>query len=59
MIRICACESQPIVVEGLRKSLEEADDLELIGFATNTKAVLDIVLNGTPKVCLIDKAFGT
>jgi DNA-binding NarL/FixJ family response regulator len=59
MIRICACESQPIVVEGLRKSLEEADDLEFIGFATNTKAVLDIVLNETPKVCLIDKAFGT
>jgi DNA-binding NarL/FixJ family response regulator len=59
MIRICACESQPIVVEGLRKSLEEAEDLDFIGYATNTKAVLEMISKETPKVCLIDKAFGT
>jgi DNA-binding NarL/FixJ family response regulator len=59
MIRICACESQPIVVEGLRKSLEESTDLEFVGAATNTKAVLDLILKDLPKVCLIDKAFGT
>ena len=31
MIRVCACESQPIVVEGLRRSLEDLEDLEFVG----------------------------
>ncbi len=59
MIRICTCESQPIVIEGLRKSLDESEDLQFVGSAGNTKSVLELVLKESPKVCLIDKAFGT
>jgi len=59
MIRICTCESQPIVIEGLRKSLDESEDLQFVGSAGNTKSLLELVLKESPKVCLIDKAFGT
>lgn len=59
MIRVCACESQPIVVEGLRRGLEEAEDLDFVGSVNKLEILTDFVLKETPGVCLIDKAFGT
>ena len=59
MITIAACESQPIVVEGLRKSLESTKDLQFIGAVSTAKAALELVEEHKPSVCLIDKAFGT
>jgi len=59
MIRVCACESQPIVVEGLKRSLEGLEDLEFVGSVDNLRALFDLVAKDTPKVCLIDKSFGT
>jgi DNA-binding NarL/FixJ family response regulator len=59
MIHVIACETQPIVVEGLRKSLDESSDLKLVGAANDPKAFSELVAKESPKVCLIDKAFGT
>lgn len=59
MINVCACESQPIVIEGLRRSLQDADDLHFVGAVENPKEVTDLVSADEPSVCLIDKAFGT
>ena len=59
MITIAACESQPIVVEGLRRSLEGTKDLQFVGAAATAKAVIELVDQHKPSVCLIDKAFGT
>jgi DNA-binding NarL/FixJ family response regulator len=59
MINVVACETQPIVVEGLRKSLEEARDLQFVGAVSDPKALGELVEQHAPKVCLIDKAFGT
>ena len=59
MIRVCVCESQPIVVEGLKKSLQDAEDMEFSGSVDNPRALLDFVEKDSPKVCLIDKSFGT
>lgn len=59
MIRICACESQPIVVEGLKRSLEGVEDLEFVGSVNSLQELLELVVKESPKVCLIDKAFGT
>ena len=59
MIRVCVCESQPIVVEGLKKSLQDAEDMEFSGSVDNSRALLDFVEKDSPKVCLIDKSFGT
>ena len=59
MIRVCACESQPIVVEGLKRSLEGLEDLEFGGSVDNLASLFDLVAKDAPKVCLIDKSFGT
>ena len=59
MIRVCVCESQPIVVEGLKKSLQDAEDMEFSGSVDNPRELLDFVEKDSPKVCLIDKSFGT
>ena len=59
MIRVCACDSQPIVVEGLKSSLQGLEDLEFVGSVDNLPDLFDLVAKDTPKVCLIDKSFGT
>src|SRR5581483_11250244 len=59
MITIATCESQPIVVEGLRRSLEGTKDLQFVGSVATAKAAIELVEQQKPSVCLIDKAFGT
>ncbi len=59
MIRVCACETQPIVVEGLKSSLQAVEDLEFSGYVDNLTSLFDLVAKDSPKVCLIDKSFGT
>ena len=59
MIRVCACESQPIVVEGLKSSMQGLEDLEFGGCVDNLRSLFDLVEKDSPKVCLIDKSFGT
>ena len=59
MIRVCACESHPIVIEGLRRTLEDAEGLEFAGSVSELGALLEFASERLPKVCLIDKAFGT
>ncbi len=59
MITIGACESQPIVVEGLRRSLEASQDLQFVGAAATPTATVELVEQHKPAVCLLDKAFGT
>ena len=59
MIRVCACESHPIVIEGLRRTLEDTEGLEFAGSISELGAVLEFASERLPKVCLIDKAFGT
>lgn len=59
MITVCACESQPIVIEGLKRSFDGVEDLSLVGTGTSLDSFLEIVEAERPRVCLLDKAFGT
>ena len=59
MITIAACESQPIVIEGLRRGLESTKDLQFVGAVGSAKSALELVEQHKPSVCLLDKAFGT
>ena len=59
MIQVIACETQPIVVEGLKRALQEAKDLRFVGCETSPKTLLERASEEGPKVCLIDKALGT
>ena len=58
-ITVIACETQPIVVEGLRKSLSEASDLKFLCSVDEPTELLDQVTERLPNVCLLDKALGT
>lgn len=59
MIEVCACETQPIVIEGLRRSLEDVEDFRFLGSVPKPEDLFDLIGDHTPTVCLIDKAFGT
>ena len=43
MIRVCACETQPIVVEGLKSSLQAVEDLEFSGSVDDLTSLFDLV----------------
>jgi two-component system nitrate/nitrite response regulator NarL len=57
-ISVFACESQPVVVEGLRKALERCADFEFAGAAARPPEALQAVLGRSPDVTLIDHEDG-
>jgi DNA-binding NarL/FixJ family response regulator len=57
-LTVFACESQPIVVEGLAKVLAECEDLEYAGAASNLSEALEAVRQQQPDILLIDQSPG-
>ncbi len=57
-LTVFACESQPIVLEGLAKVLSTCDDLEFIGAASGLTEALDALKRQQPKVILIGQTAG-
>jgi two-component system nitrate/nitrite response regulator NarL len=57
-LTIFACESQPIVLEGLAKVISECPDLEFIGCASTLNDSLDALRQHHPDVLLVDQAAG-
>jgi two-component system, NarL family, nitrate/nitrite response regulator NarL len=57
-LTIFACESQPIVLEGLAKILGECEDLEYLGSASSLSDTLEALRQRHPDVILIDQAAG-
>ena len=55
---VFACESQPIVVEGLSKLLEGCEDLRLVGSAPTLTDALTSVREIQPDVLLVDHSAG-
>jgi DNA-binding NarL/FixJ family response regulator len=54
MIRVFACESQPVVVEGLRSAFEETPDLRLAGTAPSPVETLSVLAAGGAEILLVD-----
>jgi DNA-binding NarL/FixJ family response regulator len=59
MILVAACETQPVIVEGLRQGLEATNDLQLVGAVSDPQAFIELVTRESPRICLIDNAFGS
>ena len=59
MIQVLVCETQPIVVEGLKKSLDDSEDLQFAGHVSDSADLVARVLQTSPRICLLDKALGT
>ena len=57
-ISVFACESQPIVIEGLRKVLAETNDLLFAGTVARPADVLDAIQHIRPNIVLIDGSAG-
>lgn len=55
---VFACESQPILIEGLRKALSDHDDLIFAGAVVNGNDALEVICQARPDVALIDLAGG-
>ena len=57
-LTVFACESQPIVLEGLAKVLAASDDLEYVGAASGLSDALDALRRQQPKIILIGQTAG-
>jgi two-component system nitrate/nitrite response regulator NarL len=57
-LTVFACESQPIVVEGLTKVLDACEDLELVGAVSSMSDALEAVRQHRPDLMLVDQAWG-
>ncbi len=57
-LTVFACESQPIVLEGLAKVLGECEDIEYIGSAGSLRDSLEILRQRHPDVILVDQSAG-
>ena len=57
-LTVFACESQPIVLEGLAKVLAASDDLEYVGAASGLSDALDALRRQQPNIILIGQTAG-
>jgi two-component system nitrate/nitrite response regulator NarL len=58
IITVYVCESQPIVIEGLKRALEGQDDLQLVGFSPSISDALDAIAAVQPTIILLDQTAG-
>jgi len=57
-ITVYVCESQPIVIEGLKRVLEGYTDLQLVGASQSIADALDSIAAVQPNIILLDQAAG-
>ena len=57
-LTVFACESQPIVLEGLTRILSECEDLQFAGSSATLSGALETLRNVHPSVVLIDQSAG-
>ena len=58
LVRVIACEAQPIVLEGLAKVLSQDAEFDYIGSASTLTSALDLVREQRPDVVLVDQSSG-
>ena len=57
-ISVFACESQPVMVEGLRRVLAECDDLEFVGSVSKISDAFEALNRIRPRIALLDLSAG-
>src|SRR5215203_6502625 len=56
---VAVCETQPIVVEGLRATLAVSEIFSLVDYARSLEEAGRIAIANAPRIMIIDKGFGT
>jgi DNA-binding NarL/FixJ family response regulator len=59
MITVCACDSQPIALEGLHRVLEASEGFHYLGGAANLLNGLGLIECYFPTVILVDRSLGS
>jgi len=57
-VTVCACDTQPIALEGLRGVLEPSEDLSFASGASSLLNGLGLLDRYLPSIMLLDRAFG-
>jgi DNA-binding NarL/FixJ family response regulator len=55
---VAICDTEPIVIEGLRRLLEPQEGLHILCSGDSPAQMLELIRANPPRVVLIDKAFG-
>ena len=58
-ITVYVCESQPIVIEGLKRALEGHSDIQLVGASLSITDALESIAAVQPNIILLDQAAGS
>src|SRR4051812_23365522 len=56
---VAVCETQPLVIEGLRATLVTSGVFSLVDAARSLEEAARITITSAPKIMIVDKAFGT
>jgi two-component system nitrate/nitrite response regulator NarL len=59
IITVYVCESQPIVIEGLKRALEGLVDLQLVGSSLSIAEAFDAIAESQPTIVLLDQTAGS
>ncbi|UJF31363.1 response regulator [Paenibacillus hexagrammi] len=54
MIKVVLIDNQRLLVEGIKSILEKADDIQVAGFAFDTKSALQLCQQHQPEVVILD-----
>jgi DNA-binding NarL/FixJ family response regulator len=55
---VCVCDSQPLIVEGLKSSLAATGTYVLAGSSESLEQATRLALTVGPRIIIVDKAFG-
>jgi DNA-binding NarL/FixJ family response regulator len=53
-IRVVIADDHPVVLAGIKALLQDAPDIELLGEATTGREALEIILDSSPQVAVVD-----
>ncbi len=59
IITVYVCESQPIVIEGLRRALDGLVDVQLVGSSLSIAEAFDAIADSQPTIVLLDQTAGS
>jgi DNA-binding NarL/FixJ family response regulator len=56
--RVLLCETQPLLIEGVKSLLRNCSDLKLVGAVNSLATAAELVRQSKPHVVILDKGFG-
>ena len=58
ILSVAICDTEPIVIQGLRALLDRCGDLKLVAAETSLLGGMEMIREYTPTILILDKSFG-